>query len=79
MITISKDDEFEHHEHGLVIVQEIIESLDEAYITITDSGPVFDGGSVDETYVRFYSKKAGLEGTEEFFEFCENVSLFDES
>lgn len=77
MITLSSGDEFDHNEAGTVVVQEITESLDEAYITITDTGPVFDGGSVDNTYVRFFSKRAGLEGTEEIMEFCENVGLFE--
>lgn len=77
MITLSSGDEFEHKDVGTVVVQEVTESLDEAYITITDTGPVFDGGSVEKTYVRFFSKKAGLEGTEEVMEFCENVELFE--
>jgi len=77
MITIELGDEFEHDEHGTVVVQNIQESLDKAYFDMVDDEPVFEGGQVDESYVRFYAKSVGLEGQEEIMEFCEKVGVFD--
>lgn len=75
MKTIEIGDEFEHQEHGAVVVKDIQESLNEAYITVKDTGLVLDGASVDKTSVRFLSKTVGLTGSEPLLEFCENVGF----
>jgi hypothetical protein len=76
MITLRVGKTFENNEHGTVEVMDIQESLSEAYFTDKGEEVVFEGGSVNETYIRFYSKLHGQEGSQEVMEFCEDVGLF---
>lgn len=75
MHQLTEGDEFTHTEHGEVVVTEIVEKLETAEFTDTGDELVFEGGTVDSTSVRFYSKKMGQEGTEELMSFCESVGF----
>lgn len=74
MVSLNKGDILLHNKHGEITFQRIVEQITEAEFSEVDDEILFEGGTVDKTFVRYYVPTVGNHATEPVEDFIENVN-----